>query len=65
MSGTENNAIATIVDDDGTGIQLQFDCHGNYIGMDLRYPGNRWHKIPSRSVVAELSRVSCKAIGRT
>lgn len=51
-----STVLAYIVDDDGQLTRVMFDCHGRYGFLELM----RWRTIPSRSVLAAISRRACR-----
>ena len=58
--GDKPYALAGVATDDGQFMNLTFDCEGSYAHSN----SSDWHRVPSRSVLARISQIACKAIGR-
>jgi hypothetical protein len=47
-----------VYDNDGQLVVFQFDCRGHFLQQTSGF-GGEWRNMPSRSVVAKISQISC------
>lgn len=59
--GDKPYVLAGVATDDGQFLNLTFDCEGSYAHSD----SSDWHRVPSRSVLARISQIACRAMTRT
>ena len=56
--GSAPYAMAEVIDEDGRGSMLVFDCAGSFSTA----ASSTWRRVPSRSVAAGIEKMACRAL---